>query len=130
MAHTVAGVMIKNGERYLLVQEKLEKAYGQWNWPAGHVDPGETVEQAAIREVKEEVGLDVVLGRKLGEWYNGEAERTRILFLAESYSGDVVIRPSEILGAAWLDKSQIEALRDSIRSADWIADFVGSEGSM
>jgi 8-oxo-dGTP diphosphatase len=127
MKHTVAGVMIKNRGRYLLVQEKLEKCYGQWNWPAGHVDSGETVEHAAIREAKEEVGLDVVLGRKLGEWHDEEAGRTRILFLAESYSGDMQIQLSEILGAAWLDKSQIEALRDSIRSKDWIADFVGKE---
>lgn len=119
MAHTVAGVVIKQNGRYLMVQEKLEKCYGQWNWPAGWVDEGETPEEAAVREAKEEVGLDVVLGRKIGEWYDASAERTRILYLAEGFSGELVIQQSEILGAAWLSKDQMEGMRDSMRVSDW-----------
>ena len=37
----------------------------RWGIPKGHVDSGETFEQTALREVKEETGLDVVLGTKL-----------------------------------------------------------------
>lgn len=126
MSFVVAGVVVEERGRYLMVQEKQEKCYGQWNWPAGHVDEGETVEQGAIREAKEEVGIDVELGEKIGEWVDRDGERTRVLFAATRVNGDVVIRNDEILGAAWLTKEQIVAMRDSMRVQDWSSDFVGT----
>ena len=56
----VGGVLEKDG-KYLLVQEAQEKCYGKWNLPAGHLDPNETIFEAAKREIKEESGLDVKL---------------------------------------------------------------------
>lgn len=56
----VGGVVEKDG-KYLLVQEAKEKCRGKWNIPAGHLDPNETIFDAAKREVKEESGLDVEL---------------------------------------------------------------------
>ena len=50
----VAGCVIQKDGKYLLVQEKQQKVYGLWNLPAGHVDEGETFEEAAIRESQEE----------------------------------------------------------------------------
>ena len=120
MAHTIAAVAVYDRGRYLLIQEKLEKCYGEWTWPAGHVDPGETPEQAAVREAKEEAGIDVVLGEKIGEWYDEDAARTRILFAAKSFSGELVIQSGEILGAAWFTKQEIITMRESLRNEDWI----------
>jgi len=60
-----AGVVIKQNNKYLLVQERMTSQYGLWNWPAGKVDVGETIEEAAIREGKEETGYDVELIREL-----------------------------------------------------------------
>lgn len=129
MKHVIAGVMICERGRYLMVQEKIEKCYGQWNWPAGYIDDGETPEQAAVREAKEEVGLDVELGQKLGEWVDEGGDRTRILFEAERISKDLLIQQSEILGAAWLSKKQIADLRSSMRVADWTADLLEKSSS-
>lgn len=50
----------------LLVQRAIEPSYGKWVFPGGYVDRGEALEAAAIREVKEESGLDVRLTRLLG----------------------------------------------------------------
>ena len=58
---TIAGVLVKQDGKYLLVQEKLEHVYGLWNIPAGHVDAGETKEDAAKREGEEETGYMVTL---------------------------------------------------------------------
>lgn len=52
----------------LLVQRAIEPGYGTWVFPGGYVDRGETLEAAAIREVKEECGLDVRLTRLLGAY--------------------------------------------------------------
>lgn len=50
----------------VLVQRAIEPSYGKWVFPGGYVDRGEALEDAAIREVKEESGLDVRLTRLLG----------------------------------------------------------------
>ena len=58
----VGGVVIRNDDGlYLLSHEKQPKVYGLWNLPAGWQDDGETLQQTAIREAEEEVGLDVEL---------------------------------------------------------------------
>ena len=60
-AFVVAGAVLKKDGKYLLVQEAQSKAYGLWNLPAGRVDVGDTIEQTAVKEAKEESGFDVKL---------------------------------------------------------------------
>lgn len=51
----ISGVVLRNDNgNFLLVQEAKPSAYGLWNLPAGHVDPGETPRDAAVREAREE----------------------------------------------------------------------------
>lgn len=56
----VAAALIDPDGRVLLAQRPPGKAMaGQWEFPGGKIDPGETPEQALIRELKEELGIDV-----------------------------------------------------------------------
>lgn len=56
----VAAALIDADGRVLLAQRPTGKAMaGQWEFPGGKIDPGETPEQALIRELKEELGIDV-----------------------------------------------------------------------
>ena len=57
----IAGCVIEKDNKILMVQEGLDFCYGEWNYPAGHVDEFENITESAIREVKEETGLDVKL---------------------------------------------------------------------
>ncbi|HSB80222.1 MAG TPA: NUDIX hydrolase [Candidatus Methylomirabilis sp.] len=52
----------------ILVQRAIEPRCGKWVFPGGYVDRGEPLEAAALREVKEESGLDVRLTRLLGAY--------------------------------------------------------------
>jgi 8-oxo-dGTP pyrophosphatase MutT (NUDIX family) len=54
---TAACVIIRMGEKFLAVSRRNDDS--QWGFPGGKVDPGETTEQAAVREVGEEMGLQL-----------------------------------------------------------------------
>ncbi|MCW4007143.1 MAG: NUDIX hydrolase [Candidatus Bathyarchaeota archaeon] len=58
----VGAIIIKDG-KILLEKRKSAPAKGEWSVPGGLVELGESIEQAVIREVKEETGLDVASPR-------------------------------------------------------------------
>jgi len=76
--------------------------------PKGHVDPGESEEQAAAREVREEAGVDAALVEKLGDvryWYQRDGKRIakRVAFFLFDYrGGDPADHDSEVEVARWM----------------------------
>ena len=58
--------LVVDGDGLVMVKRGVEPQYGKWAFPSGYVDRGEVVEAAAIREVKEETGLDVALDKLIG----------------------------------------------------------------
>ena len=56
------GVLLLDGERLLLIQRARPPAPGKWSIPGGKVELGESLEQAALRELREETGLHCTLG--------------------------------------------------------------------
>lgn len=79
--HAFSLVLVKNGRRFLLVHERK---HGGWYVPAGRVEPGETFQHAALRETREEAGIDVVLEGvlKLEQRPGPSFLRLRAIFLA------------------------------------------------
>ncbi len=70
----VTGVIFDSEGKVVLIRRNLEPASGKWKFPAGFVDRGEVVEEAAVREVKEETGLDVEVTGLVGVYSRpGEA---------------------------------------------------------
>lgn len=61
-----AVVIARDGKLLLGLRGPRTTAAGKWSFPAGFVERGERVEDAAVREAREEVGLEVVLGPLLG----------------------------------------------------------------
>ncbi|HEV3292424.1 MAG TPA: NUDIX domain-containing protein, partial [Streptosporangiaceae bacterium] len=55
------------GGRLLLIRRGHEPEAGRWSLPGGRIEPGETDQQALVREVREETGLEVAPGHQIGE---------------------------------------------------------------
>jgi 8-oxo-dGTP diphosphatase len=60
------GAVLTDGGRILLIRRGHEPEAGRWSLPGGRVEPGETDDQALVREVREETGLEVTAGRLAG----------------------------------------------------------------
>lgn len=77
---TAAGVIFTDAQARILMVHPTYKDY--WDIPGGYVEPGESPREAALREVHEELGLSVVLGKMLAvDWAPSEAEGDKLLFL-------------------------------------------------
>jgi 8-oxo-dGTP pyrophosphatase MutT (NUDIX family) len=80
--------------------------------PKGHADEGETLVQAATREVREETGVHAQPRGELGEvryWYVRKGQRVRksvFFFLFGYLSGDLADHDEEVLEARWIDFAQ------------------------
>ncbi|WP_439025684.1 8-oxo-dGTP diphosphatase [Haloarchaeobius sp. DT45] len=81
---------ICDGEEVLLIEKKRGIGAGLYNGPGGKVEPGETPREAVVREVREEVRLDVTDLTRLGDisFYFGEDPLFRChCYRSESFSG-------------------------------------------
>lgn len=112
LIHIVAGCLIRQDDKYLLVQEKQPKAYGLWNLPAGHVDEGETIEVAAVREAYEETGYHVTLTNQIRIEHAAATKPVLHAFAATITGGELKPDPNELLDAQWLTRDEIKTLQD------------------
>ena len=101
-------IVIPDGEgRVLLIRRDSEPYQGSWALPGGFIDVGETVEDAAVREAKEETGLDVELSRLVGVYSEPDRDprghNVSVAFLARA-EGDPSAA-SDAAEAAFLDPS-------------------------
>jgi 8-oxo-dGTP diphosphatase len=98
------GVVVTDG-RVLLVHRPL---YDDWTLPKGKLDPGESFEEAALREVREETGLRCTLGRELARTeYRDNKDRPKVVryWLMEVEGGD--FEPNdEVDEVRWLEAGE------------------------
>lgn len=124
----VVGCLVKQDDKYLLVQENQESARGLWNLPAGHVDKGESLEEAAIREVKEETGFDVRLLAHIALYHESAAKSVKHVYSAEIVGGELAAQEGEIQRVEWLNFEEVEAIEsDGKLRAPWVWDTIQND---
>ena len=117
----IAGCIVRKGNKILMVKEAKKKCYGQWNYPAGHMEEGEKITDAAIRETFEETGCKVKLTGVLPICSFNKLEGTRILvkFTADVIEENITFDTDEILDVQWIDMETIKHMsREELRSYD------------
>jgi len=105
-------VVVRQGHRFLLTQEKK---YGStWSVPGGRVEPGETLLEAATREVLEETGVPVTIEGilRLEHSPSASGSRVRVIFIGtpRDDTAPKTVSDDESLGAAWLTMDEIAKL--------------------
>ncbi|MBI5505262.1 MAG: NUDIX hydrolase [Deltaproteobacteria bacterium] len=126
------GVVVVHEGRVLLVERAKPPSLAQWAVPGGSVELGETLAQAAEREVLEETGVVVRAGRVV-HVFDGitrdDAGQVRfhyvIVDLAAEYVSGQVSAADDVSGAGWFARDEIERLRLSDATRMVLRDLVG-----
>ena len=101
----------KQNTKILLVKNSNGR---YWSFPKGHIEEGENEQQTAIREIKEETGLDVTLidgFREVSVYCPfGKIRKRVVFFLARAFTDNVKIQEEEIESYIWVDLQQARKL--------------------
>jgi 8-oxo-dGTP diphosphatase len=121
----VAGTVFTLDGGIVLLKRGVEPAFGQWVFPSGYVDRGESVQDAAIRETKEESQLDVRLNSLLNVYSYPRSPNVIVVYVAEVIGGELaaadesteagIFSPKEVPWQELAFDSTRDALKDYIK---------------
>ncbi|MDI3386449.1 NUDIX hydrolase [Streptomyces sp. B-S-A8] len=104
----IAAAIVVHEGRVLMVRRRVSEGQLSWQFPAGEVEPGEPREDAAVRETKEETGLDVAAVKLLGERVHPKTGRLMSYTACEVIAGTAYVADTEELAElAWATRGEI-----------------------
>lgn len=108
------GIIFYNGKsntKILLVKNNNGR---YWSFPKGHIEKGETEQETAVREIKEETSLDVEVKdgfREVSEYCPfGKIRKKVVFFLCQAFTDSVKVQEEEISEYIWVDLQQARKL--------------------
>jgi ADP-ribose pyrophosphatase YjhB (NUDIX family) len=121
----VAGTIFTLDGGIVLLKRGVEPAIGKWVFPGGYVDRGESVQEAAIRETKEESQIEVKLGSLLNVYSYARSPNVIVVYAAQVIGGELAAGDESVEAVVftagkipWEDlafDSTKDALKDYIR---------------
>jgi ADP-ribose pyrophosphatase YjhB (NUDIX family) len=113
---TSAGGLVVDADRLRAVLIGRLDRHGRllWSLPKGHIEDGETIEETAVREVKEETGISAHVLTTLGTidyWFVAERRRVHKTvhhFLLEAVGGELSDEDVEVTEVAWVPITELE----------------------
>lgn len=118
----VAGAIPQKDGKVILLRRSIEPGRGRWTFPAGYVEWGESVPEAAVRETREEVGVEIAIISLLNVYSYPDSGVVTVVYTAEVVGGApergaeteevALFAPHEIPWEELAFRSTKEALRD------------------
>jgi 8-oxo-dGTP diphosphatase len=106
----VSMAIITKGDRVLMVRRRQQEGKLLWAFPGGGIEAGETPEQAAVREVAEEVALEAKAVRVLGARVHPQTGADMTYVACEAVAGEARVEDDEELAeVAWITLEEIPA---------------------
>ncbi|TXG92413.1 NUDIX hydrolase [Rhodococcus rhodnii] len=105
----------RSGQRAALIGRTDRRGRLLWSMPKGHIEAGETSAQTAVREVKEETGIDGVVLAPLGTidyWFVAESKRVHKTvhhFLLRATGGELSDEDVEVTEVAWVPLDELDS---------------------
>lgn len=103
--------MLQREDGRLLVQNRRDPNWGGLTFPGGHVEPGESLVDSVIREMKEETGLTIrhprLIGTKSWMQKDGSGRYLVLLYVANEYEGE--LHDSEEGDISWMTLDEMRA---------------------
>lgn len=101
-------IVRKNNDTFETLLIKMVK--GHWSFPKGHVENDETEVETALREIKEETNLDVIIDTRFREITTYSpcpgVLKDVIFFIAIAKTNDVVVQETEVESAMWVELNE------------------------
>lgn len=118
MKRVAVGIIVKNGQVLACQRKKTVRYPLKWEFPGGKIEPGETAQEALIRELQEELGIEAVPDRILltQDWTYDDGAQSPLheahfqvtYFLVHAYSGEVQNRTFE--STRWVSPAQLSMM--------------------
>jgi ADP-ribose pyrophosphatase YjhB (NUDIX family) len=103
-----ASVALLYREQVLLIQRNRPPSEGLWTLPGGRLEAGETAEQCAEREIREELGLAVFALRPITVLMHRQYRLQ--VFATEAFEGDIVPDPGEVRAWSWVRPEHVHGM--------------------
>lgn len=106
----VVAAIIQKGDKIFATQRGYGEFKEGWEFPGGKIESGETKEDALIREIREELNVEISVGRLVDtvEYDYPSFHLTMYCFLGIIKSGDLVL--NEHKAAKWLDRETLDSI--------------------
>ncbi|HVJ48436.1 (deoxy)nucleoside triphosphate pyrophosphohydrolase [Desulfitobacterium sp.] len=123
----VSAAIIKKGEAILIAQRGRNKSQGlMWEFPGGKLEANETAEKSLVREIKEELNIDIEVGERFGEnIYEYPSGKIKLIaFYAQWKSGDLKLFEHEKI--KWVKVNELKAFEFSPADIPFVEKLAGT----
>jgi len=107
----VVAAVIKDRDRFFATARGYGEYKGWWEFPGGKIEPGETPQEALVREIKEELTSEIKVGKliKTIEYDYPDFHLSMDCFWAEIIKGELILKEAE--EARWLARGELESVK-------------------